>query len=183
MTSIGIFFGSDTGSTRKIAKAIQQKLGDKAAAPVNINKASVADLEGYDYLILGTPTLGEGQLPGLDAGCANESWGEFLPNLDGVDLSGKKVVLFGLGDQVSYANCFVDGLGLLYDSITACGAEVLVPWPTDGYDFKQSAALLDDDNFVGLVLDQDNQKDQSDSRLATWLALVESAFAGCAQPA
>jgi len=58
-----------------------------------------------------------------------------------------------------------------------------VPWPTDGYDFKQSAALLDDDNFVGLVLDQDNQKDQSDSRLATWLALVESAFAGCAQPA
>ncbi len=32
MATIGIFFGTDTGKTRKIAKLIQQKLGEAAAS-------------------------------------------------------------------------------------------------------------------------------------------------------
>lgn len=176
MASIGIFFGSDGGATRKIAKTIHQQLGDLAAAPVNVNKASGADLAAFDCLILGTPTLGEGQLPGLGAGCANESWEEFMPQLEGLDLSGKKVALYGLGDQVSYPNCFVDALGALYDAVSACGAEMVVSWPADGYDFSQSAALLDDGSFVGLVLDQDNQRDQTEARLGAWLPQVKAAF-------
>ena len=50
MTTIGIFFGSDTGSTRKIAKQIADHFGALAAKPVNINKASAADLAAFDYL-------------------------------------------------------------------------------------------------------------------------------------
>ena len=44
MANIGIFFGTDTGKTRKIAKMIHKQLGEAAAAPVNINRATLADL-------------------------------------------------------------------------------------------------------------------------------------------
>lgn len=177
MTTIGIFFGSDTGSTRKVAKQIADHFGALAAKPVNINKASAADLAAFDYLILGTPTLGEGQLLGMGANCGGESWEEFMPQFDGLDLAGKKVALFGLGDQVGYPGQFVNALGELFDAVEGCGGEVVAPWPVAGYRFSASAALLDDDHFVGLVLDQDNQRELSDSRLQSWLASVAAAFA------
>ena len=61
------------------------------ADPLNVNKATPELVAGHDPLILGTPSLGEGLLPGLDAGCQQESWAEFLPRLADVDFSGKTV--------------------------------------------------------------------------------------------
>ena len=59
MAKVGIFFGSDTGKTRKVAKPIQDAFGgDEVAAPVNINKASIDDLLGYEYLIPGYANTG-----------------------------------------------------------------------------------------------------------------------------
>ena len=124
---------------------------------------------------MGTPTLGEGQLPGLSAECQEESWEEFLPNLDELDLSGKKVALYGLGDQINYPDEFVDGLGELYDAIAETGAEIVGQWPTDGYTFNDSQAV-EDDCFVGLVLDNDNQSDLHAERISTWLASVKVPF-------
>ncbi len=99
MSKVGIFFGTDTGNTRKVAKSIHKQLGDGVAdKPVNIQKASVDDLLNYDVLILGSPVDGDGELPGLSSGNQNESgWEEFLPTLSGADFSGKTVALFGLG--------------------------------------------------------------------------------------
>jgi flavodoxin I len=99
MGKIGIFFGTDTGRTRRVAKDIAKRLGDAADAPININKAAPEELLGYDALVLGTPTLGEGAVPGLDTGGSMESWLEFLPRAGGLDLTRKVVALFGLGDQ------------------------------------------------------------------------------------
>ncbi|MCW2481711.1 flavodoxin domain-containing protein, partial [Candidatus Symbiopectobacterium sp. NZEC135] len=84
MANIGIFFGTDTGKTRKIAKLIHQKLGDAADAPVNINRTTLDSFLSYPVLLLGTPTLGQGQLPGMDAGCEGESWQEFIDGLSGM---------------------------------------------------------------------------------------------------
>ena len=69
MARIGLFFGSSTGNTRKIAKAIKKRFPDDElmAEALNVNKATPELVAGYDYLILGTPTLGEGDLPGLEA--------------------------------------------------------------------------------------------------------------------
>lgn len=78
MANIGIFFGTDTGKTRKIAKMIHKQLGELADAPVNINRTTLDDFMAYPVLLLGTPTLGDGQLPGLAAGCESESWSEFI---------------------------------------------------------------------------------------------------------
>ncbi|KFZ37915.1 flavodoxin [Shewanella mangrovi] len=173
MAQIGIFFGTDTGSTRKVAKQLHKLLGDVADKPLNINRAEADALAAYDILILGTPTLGEGQLPGLSAECQEESWEEFMPSFDDMDLAGKKVALFGLGDQVNYPDEFVDGLGELYDTVVECGAEVVGSWPLDGYEFSQSAAVVED-RFVGLVIDKDNQASLTDDRLATWVEQLKS---------
>ena len=177
MTKVGIFFGTDTGSTRKVAKMIFKKLGEEVAdKPLNINRVEPGKLESYDYLILGTPTLGTGQLPGLSTDCQAESWEEFVPNFDEMNLEGKKVGLFGLGDQVNYPDEFVDGLGELYDCVMECGAEVVGRWPLEGYEFNESAAV-DEDTFVGLVIDKDNQASLTDERIAHWVEQIKAEMA------
>jgi flavodoxin I len=176
MSRIGLFFGSSTGNTRRIAKMIKKRFDDATMAEaLNVNKATPELLAGYELLILGTPTLGEGDLPGLEADCQQPSWAEFLPQLAGVEFTGKTVALYGLGDQEKYPEQFVDALGLLYDFVTARGARVVGAWPTDGYDFIASKAERDGE-FVGLVLDQDNQKMLTDDRLETWLRLISREF-------
>ena len=177
MAKVGIFFGSDTGKTRKVAKLIQDAFAsDEVAARVNTNKASIDDLLAYDYLILGTPTLGDGALPGLDCDCQAESWAEFVPELESAGLSGKKVALFGLGDQASYGDAFVDALGELYDVVSEAGASVVGFWPNEGYEFNSSNAL-DGDDFVGLVIDQDNQSSLTAERVKTWVSTLKTEFA------
>lgn len=176
MAKVGIFFGTDTGNTRKVAKTIAKQLGDGIAdKPVNIKNATVDDLLAYDVLIIGTPTYGEGELPGLSSGTSTESWEEFLPNLAGADFSGKTIALYGLGDQEGYAGNFVDAMGMLYDAFMDCGAQFIGFTSTDGYAFDRSKAQIDD-QFVGLVLDEDNQKELSDGRLNDWLTSIGSAW-------
>ncbi|HLA33855.1 MAG TPA: flavodoxin [Rhodocyclaceae bacterium] len=168
---IGVYFGTDTGRTRRVAKSIAQKLGDRAAAPLNINRVSLEDFLAHDVLILGTPTYGDGELPGLSIGLAQESWEEFLPRLQGRDMSGVTVALFGLGDQDKYSSKFVDAMLLLYETVIDCGARVIGFWPADGYNFRASQAIVDD-CFVGLVIDQANQAALTEERIDAWLRLL-----------
>jgi flavodoxin I len=177
MARIGIFFGSSTGNTRKIAKMIKKRFpdDDTMADPRNVNRATPELIASYGYLILGTPTLGEGQLPGLAAECQNESWAEFLPQLADADFTGKTVALYGLGDQEKYPDNFADALGALYEFVKSRGANVVGAWPTDGYDFIASRAEIDG-QFVGLVQDLDNQKMLLEDRLETWLLLIAKEF-------
>lgn len=168
---VGLFFGSTTGNTRKVAKLIKSRFGDDVMSePIRINKATQEDFLAYDCLILGTPTLGEGQLPGQSADC-EENWEEALQRLEGVSLQGKTVALFGLGDQSLYGHEFVDAMADLYEFVTARGAKVVGAWPSDGYDFTNSRALQGDD-FVGLALDQDNQSELTEERIDSWLRSI-----------
>ena len=176
MAKVGIFFGTDTGNTRRIAKDISMALGSAIAAkPVNVRNAAAADMLAHDILILGTPTYGEGLLPGLSTGNATESWEEFLPTLEGRDFSGKKVAIYGLGNQKSYPAEFVDAVFYLYERFKECGATIIGEWPVEGYNFKSSKAVIDG-SFVGLALDQENQKDLTPERLDAWLKMLENAW-------
>lgn len=169
MSKIKIIFGTDTGNTRRIAKQIFKILGpEKAEKPINIAKLTLDDFIGFDHMILGTPTYGMGILPGVETGTLQPSWAEFVTKLEGVDLTGKTIALYGLGDQKKYEKNFVDGLYKLYQPLIDAGAEIIGHWPNQNYDFIESAALIDE-QFIGLPLDQDNQKDLTDERLATWI--------------
>jgi flavodoxin I len=176
MSKIGLFFGTDTGKTRKVAKMIKKLFDDEVMAkPVNVNRAVAEEFSSYDYLILGTPTLGEGLLPGLSAECENESWEEFLPQLEDQDFTGKTIAIYGLGDQVGYADEFLDAMMEIYDFFSEKGAKLVGSWPVEGYEFEHSEAILDD-KFVGLALDLDNQQDLTEERLNKWLQSISDDF-------
>jgi len=171
---IGIYFGTETGTTRLIAKKIHARLGDALATkPLNVNRTDPAQWLAHDALILGTPSYGVGALPGYSAGCLESNWEEFLAQLPAdASLRGKRVALFGLGAQERYAERFASSLRRLHDVVVGLGAEVVGDWPTDGYTFEHSAALVDG-RFVGLVIDQRTQGALTDARLDAWVAQVK----------
>ncbi|MGD2117333.1 MAG: flavodoxin [Chromatiales bacterium] len=176
MKQTGIFFGTDSGTTRLIAKKIvrslKQRVGDEAVAkPLNVNRISPDELAGYDALILGTPTYGEGVLPGKASKNTAESWLEFLPQLEGMDFSGTRIALFGLGDQEEYPEHFLDAMRDLYDFFESAGAELIGFTSTEGFEFSQSRAVIDS-QFVGLALDQHLQHLLTDQRIEDWLDQV-----------
>lgn len=176
MAKIGLFFGSNTGKTRKVAKMIKRKFDDEVlAAPLNVNRATAEEFGSYEYLLLGTPTLGDGELPGLSSDCDAESWEEFLPKIEEMDFSGKTIALFGLGDQVGYPDEFLDAMGELHEFFTERGAKLVGEWPTDGYEFEHSEAIIDG-KFVGLALDLDNQSGLTEDRLGAWLGQIAPQF-------
>lgn len=175
MNKIGIFFGTDTGTTRLMAKKMAKKLGESAAKPVNVNRIGVDDLLAYDALILGTPTYGIQQLPGKSTNIKDGSWEEFIEQLAGVDLSGKVVALYGLGNQEKYADRFADSLFYLYECMLRSGATVVGDWSIEGYTFECSRAVVDG-RFVGLVIDQNNQALMTEQRLEDWLAQIKPAL-------
>jgi len=152
MPKIGLFYSTETGMNEGVAKMIAEMMPGELDVFMEITKASVDDAASCDCLLIGMPTHGEGEM--------QEGWADFYPNLDSIDFSGKIVALFGLGDQVGYGHEFVDGLRLLYDKFVKRGATMVGRWPTDGYDFSHSEAIVDG-QFVGLVIDEQNQLDQT----------------------
>ncbi len=173
MYKIGIFFGTDSGTTRliakKIARSLNARLGDhRVAKPVNVNRIEPDQLLAYRALILGSPTYGDGVLPGKANGTQESSWEEFLPRLAGSDFSGIRMALFGLGDQETYPNHFVDALGQLHGFFQTRGAQLVGGCDIDGYEFKQSKAVVNG-RFVGLVIDQHLQHLLTEQRIESWL--------------
>lgn len=162
--SIGLFYGSTNGNTKRVAEMIVKEWGE------DIDVHSVEDLdpdtlEEYDTLILGCPTYGQGSL--------QEHWADFIWDMEDADLDGKTVALFGLGDQVEYPGSFVDAIGEIYEKAKELGAKFVGFWPTEGYEFKKSRAIVDD-KFCGLVVDTDQQNDQTADRVARWVEQVKS---------
>jgi flavodoxin I len=176
MNKVGIFFGTDSGTTRliakKIARALKKRIGDdRVAKPVNINRTTPEGLLAFDRLILGTPTYGEGVLPGKASRNSEESWLEFLPDLQGEDFSGRRIALYGLGDQEEYPESFLDAMRDLYDAFSAAGGELIGRSPIAGFEFKKSRAV-EQDHFIGLALDQHLQHMLTDQRIEAWLDVV-----------
>lgn len=162
MGTIGLFYASETGNTRKIAKQIAREHFDPGVIDLHaVEKANAEMVAGYPALIIGTPTVADGEFP--------EGLATLLSELDGVDFAGKRVALFGLGDQFSYPKEFADALGMLYQDLEARGARLVGHWPTAGYDYERSKADRGDGRFCGLVLDQDNQAEETPERLTTWI--------------
>jgi len=173
MTKIGLFFGTDTGTTRLLGKKIAAKLGDDIVdKPLNINRTSLEDLLSYKVLILGTATYGEGELPGMENQARQGSWAEFVPQLEGVDLSGKTIALYGVGNQEKYGARYVNGMAKLYQIVKDKGATIIGSWSTEGYTFTASEAVIDG-KFVGLALDNKSQKMNTEERIEGWVEMVK----------
>lgn len=167
MKKIGLFYGTSTVKTAEIAKKVQAAFGDASISVVAIEEAWRKDFEGYDNIILGTSTWFDGELPTY--------WDEILPDLDDLKLKGKKVAIFGLGNQIDYPENFVDGIGLLAETFEAGGATIVGLTSTEGYTFEKSRALRGD-KFLGLAIDIDTQADKTDKRIYDWVAQLKKEF-------
>lgn len=94
--------------------------------------------------------------------------------LDTIDLSQKKVALFGLGDQEVYAESFVNGMGELYNHISK-RTNIVGEWPTEDYRFLASKAVKKD-KFVGLAIDFDNEHMKADKYIDAWVDMLKKEF-------
>lgn len=166
---IGLFYGSSTCYTEMAAEKIRTCLGADRVDIFNIADVPVINAQFYDYLIFGIPTWDYGEL--------QEGWEEIWPELDDLDLRGKKVALYGLGDQVGYPEWFLDALGYLHAKLAERGAAFAGYWPSAGYEFESSKALTQDNQyFVGLALDEENEFAESANRIAQWCVQVLAEF-------
>jgi flavodoxin II len=163
--SIGLFYGSTTCYTEMAAEKIQTKLnqlvGHACVHLFNINEVSLTKTQSFDILIFGISTWDFGEL--------QEDWESTWQDIAGLNLTNKTVAIFGLGDQLGYAEWFQDAVGMLHDELLVLGCDFIGYWPNQGYDFIDSKALTEDKSFfVGLSLDDENQYDLTDERIDNW---------------
>lgn len=167
MQKIGIFYGSDTGNSEMTAQQIQQEFGADIATIFDVVDAKASDLEEFSNIIFGASTMGIGDL--------QYDFEDFLPEIEAADLEGKVVAIFGMGDQYSYPDSFVDAIGDIYEVLEGKGCKIVGQVPTDGYDYDESRGEIDGE-FAGLPLDEENQSDLSDERIKDWVEKLKKEF-------
>ncbi|MGL5123693.1 MAG: flavodoxin [Fusobacteriaceae bacterium] len=156
---IGIFYGSTTGVTEDIAK----RVGTLLKADI-MEVSEISKVEEYDIAIFATSTWGMGDL--------QDNWQEALDTLKVKNLAGKKIAFIGIGDQESFGDSFVDGIGIIYEEIKDKGIILIGQTSTDGYSYSNSRGILNGD-FLGLVIDENNQSNLTDKRIELWSEVIK----------
>lgn len=157
MSKIAIVYGSSTGATEAVAEKIQAALGD--ATVFNADGVNIDELQPFDFLIFGASTTGVGDL--------QDDWDILLPKIEKMDFTGKKVALFGLGDSASFSTSFAGSMYWIYKALKG-KVEIVGSVSTDGYTYDESDSVVDG-KFVGLALDEDNEYNETDKRIAAWI--------------
>lgn len=163
MKKIGIFFGGTTGKTEAVAETIRTEIGDGTL--INVSNADKKIFESYDVLILGTSTWGIGDI--------QDDWISPLSQLEISNLTNKTVAIFGLGDADAYPDSFVDGMHDIYTAAEKTGAKIIGKTSIKGYDFTHSKAV-EDEQFIGLAIDEDNQAEMTNPRIKQWISAIQS---------
>lgn len=166
MKPIGIFYGSTTGNTKKIAENIKSSLEPGFVDIYDVKYAKKEDLEKYDNIILGSSTWGKGII--------QSDFERFIYDvLKFSNLKGKKIAIFGTGDSSAYPNSFVDSIGVIFEALEGKGVVFVGEFPTKGYQFDSSLSIFDN-KFIGLALDNDSDEDQNKLRVNLWAELLKA---------
>ena len=167
MNKTAIIYSFNTKKTGKIATQIQEGFNDPAIEMVNAEEITEDLFLSFDQIIMGVPTWFDGELPNY--------WDEFVPALEEMDLKGKKIALFGLGDQIGYSENFLDGVGIMAGILKAQNATLIGFTSSEGYEFESSRALQDK-QFLGLAIDYENQGSMNKQRVAAWIEELKKEF-------
>ena len=148
---VKIVYGSDTGNTDYVIETYllnELSVRFESVSQVDIYNIDPNEWLSNDLFVIGIPTLYDGEL--------QSDWDDYFEDFKKLDFKDKTFAIFGLGDQIGYGEYFVDGIGILAEVILANGGLIIGHWPTDGYTFSESKALVDKDHFYGLAIDEDN---------------------------
>ncbi|MGQ9620809.1 MAG: flavodoxin [Bacteroidales bacterium] len=168
MEKTAIIYSFNTLKTARAAKLIHASFGDENIEMVNAEEITGEKFLQYKNLILGVPTWFDGELPNY--------WDEFIPELEELDLMGRRIAIFGPGDQKGYPENFVDGIGILGSLLEKRGGKLVGFTPAEGYTFEKSLALRGE-NFMGLPLDFENQASKNNERIRKWVEQLKNEFA------
>lgn len=159
-----IVYGTTTGNTEEVASLVEAGLEGVALEKHDIASLSASDLTAYDVLIIGCPTWNIGEL--------QSDWEDVYEQLDSVSFrSETRFALFGCGDAFGYPDNFQDAIGIIYRKLAERGATGGFGfWPTAGYEYEESLAVLESrpNEFCGLAIDNDNEAELTEQRVADW---------------
>ena len=158
-----IIYGSTTGNAEDAANSIGK--GFKDSVVTDVADFDFDELVDYDLLILGTATAGAGEL--------QDEWEDKIDLFDIHDLSDKTIAIFGTGDQEGYPDTFAGSLNYIYEKVKDSGAKLVGRTSTAGYEFEASDSVRDDE-FIGLVIDDENQAQFTDQRIKDWVVQLVS---------
>ncbi len=167
MKKTAIIYSFNAKKSAKIAERIKETFNDDAVEMVNAEDLSEEKFLACDQIIMGVPTWFDGELPNY--------WDEFVPALEDLDLKGKKIALFGLGDQEGYPENFLDGVGIMAGILEERGAELVGFTSVEGYNFERSRAQRGD-QFLGLAIDYENQGSMNKERISVWVDQLRKSF-------
>lgn len=165
MKQMTIYYGSTTGTCETLASMIANALGIGSENVHNVTDITKETLEGSDMLILGSSTWGCGDL--------QDDWYDGVEILKKADLAGKPVALFACGDGESYGDTFCEAMTHLKDALADSGCTFIGSVPAEGYNFTGSTAV-EGGHFIGLALDDVNESDKSEERIANWAKQILS---------
>jgi flavodoxin I/flavodoxin II len=171
MSDILLVFGTDTGNTEEVAEKIQEQFSESGHVVeiIDVTDCSADRISEAELCIFGIPTW--------DFGGIQADWEDFKEELEAAELSGKKVALYGLGDQFGYGDFFIDAVGWLHEIIQPMGADIKGYWSVEGYEFTESRALSPCKTyFYGLAVDDDQQFEQTDERVSSWVKQILAEF-------
>lgn len=138
----------------------------------------------FDSLVVGTPTWNTG----ADEERSGTGWDEiYYSEMQDLNIAGKKVAVFGLGDSVSYAENYADASGELHDVFEKLGCNMVGYTSQEGYQHEASKAIRGE-QFCGLLLDAVNEEELTEDRVKSWVAkllgegILESSGENVASP-
>jgi len=165
---IGIVYSFNTNKTSKIAKRIADAFeGSAELEMINVEDITPERFMQFENLICGASTWFDGELP--------NHWDEFVPDLEDMDLKGKIIALYGLGDQKGYPENFLDGMGILAEIFERQGASLVGFTSTEGYTYESSRAERGD-QFCGLGIDYESQGSKNKERVNAWVSKLKLEF-------
>jgi len=167
MKKIGLFFSFNTNKTARIAEHLKEAFGDADLELINVEEANSEQFLSFDNLICGVPTWFDGELPNY--------WDEFVPDIEDMDLKGKTIALYGLGDQKRYSENFLDGMGILGELFEEQGAKLVGFTSREGYNYEKSKAERGE-QFIGLGIDFENQGSMNKERIDNWVKQLRKEF-------
>ncbi|WP_059172168.1 flavodoxin [Bacillus sp. FJAT-27445] len=113
-----IVYASMTGTTELMANTIAEELEESGIEVVqkDVLEACGGELPGFDLILIGSYTWGDGDLP--------DEMDDFYSELLETDLAGKPAVVFGAGDS-SYEH-FARAVDILEETLRGQGCLILL---------------------------------------------------------
>ncbi len=171
--TVGIYFATTTGKTEDIAERIAGLLGAVEAPKDMSDVDDLSELCSHDAIICGIPTWNTG----ADSERSGTAWDTILDEIGELNLSGKKVAIFGLGDSSTYTENYCDAMEELHRYFQKAGATMVGYVSSSEYTFDESKSIIGE-SFCGLPLDEDSESDMTDDRISQWANQLKKEIPG-----